>query len=445
MPGVETKYDLRASLTQRLCEARAATSTLFDVLREDAIHDRPIPERNRIIFYLGHFEAFDWNIICRNSLGLESFHPDFDTLFAFGIDPVDGQLPADQSGDWPGAGEVLTYNRRVVDAVDEALATTPLDDPTHPNFLHGKAIHVAIEHRLMHAETLAYMFHWLPLEKKNPLPTTNINAPEKVHRRRIEIPAGAATLGAGPPTEHSFGWDNEYIRHTVDVPTFTIDSHNVTNSDFLEFVDAGGYADKRLWSESDWTWKESAGIGHPHFWRSDGDEWTYICMFDEIPLPDRWPVYVSHAEASAYARWKGLSLPTEAQFHRAAYGTPEGNERFYPWGDDHPGANHGNFDFRRWDPVPVGSYPGGDSAFGVADLLGNGWEWTSTVFEPFEGFEKFPFYPRYSSYFFDGKHFVVKGASARTARTFLRPSYRNWFQARYPYIYSAFRLVDSAA
>jgi formylglycine-generating enzyme required for sulfatase activity len=152
-------------------------------------------------------------------------------------------------------------------------------------------------------------------------------------------------------------------------------------------------------------------------------------------------VYVSHAEASAYARYVGKSLPTEAQFHRAAYGTPEGSERAYPWGSSPPDPERGNFDFQYWDPVAVASYPGGRSALGVDDLIGNGWEWTSSLFAPLTGFEPFPFYPGYSANFFDGQHYVMKGGSPRTAACMLRRSFRNWFQAHYPFVYASFRCV----
>lgn len=93
----------------------------------------------------------------------------------------------------------------------------------------------------------------------------------------------------------------------------------------------------------------------------------------------------------------------------------------------------------------MGSFPAGDSAFGVADLVGNGWEWTATLFEPFPGFQSYPFYPGYSANFFDGKHYVMKGGSARTAACMLRRSFRNWFQPHYPYVYAAFRGVRNEA
>jgi len=92
-------------------------------------------------------------------------------------------------------------------------------------------------------------------------------------------------------------------------------------------------------------------------------------------------------------------------------------------------------------PVPVGSYPSTASVHGVHDLIGNGWEWTSTIFAPFAGFAPMRSYPEYSADFFDGQHFVMKGASPATARELLRPSFRNWFRARYPYVYATFRCV----
>jgi formylglycine-generating enzyme required for sulfatase activity len=163
-------------------------------------------------------------------------------------------------------------------------------------------------------------------------------------------------------------------------------------------------------------------------------------MFEWLALPSSWPVYVSHAEASAFARWRGARLPTEAEFQRAAFGTPGHQERVHPWGGAEPAAAHGVFDFSSWDPEPAGSHPAGRSACDVEDLVGNGWEWTSTPFAPFPGFQPMASYPEYSADFFDGEHYVMKGASPATARELLRPTFRNWFRSHYPYVYATFRL-----
>jgi gamma-glutamyl hercynylcysteine S-oxide synthase len=427
-------------LHARLQAARSRSDQLFEIVRPTALYDRPIPERHRIIFYIGHLEAFDWNLLL-GPLGLSSFNPEYDKLFAFGIDPVDGGLPNDQPKDWPSVEQVRAYSARLRETLDRALQAVTADDPNLVRLDHGRLLEVAIEHRLMHAETLCYMLHQLPLDGKfnralAPFPSGP--APDFCG---IEIPAGIATLGLPRAADSPFGWDNEFEEYRVEVPAFAIDSHNVTNRDYLSFLLGGGYSDRSLWSDTGWAWITSQGRRHPAFWVPRGDAWDYRTMFEEIPLSPEWPAYVSHDEAAAYCRWAGKELPSEAEWHRAACATRAGTGRAYPWGAEAPSARHGNFDLHRWDPVPVGSYPEGSSDFGVTDLVGNGWEWTRTPFAPFPGFQPFSFYPGYSADFFDGKHFVMKGGSPRTAASMLRRSFRNWFQPHYPYVYATFRGV----
>jgi len=447
MLAAQKEIEVRRQLLERLFEARWRTDELFRVVRSESLYERPIPERHRIIFYLGHLEAFDWNLMHERVLALKTFHPEFDQLFAFGIDPVDGGLPSDQPGDWPSLAEARQYVSRIREGIDsglEALTAADWDSgPVGADFSASSLLNVAIEHRLMHAETLAYMLHHLPFDKK-------VSGQRKLELvfvpvvpETIQIPAGRVTLGLSRSDENSFGWDNEYEAHTVDVPAFAIDKHMVTNRQYLDFMAAGGYQNSAWWTEADWNWRAAQNINHPAFWRHEDRRWHWRTMFDEIPLPLDWPVYVSQAEASAYARWAGKSLPTEAQWHRSAYGAANGGERLFPWGDCAPTPRKGNFDFKSWDPTPVGAFPEGQSAFGVSDLLGNGWEWTSSRFEPFSGFQPFSFYPGYSASFFDGKHYVIKGGSARTAASMLRRSFRNWFQPHYQYVYAGFRCVSN--
>lgn len=125
-----------------------------------------------------------------------------------------------------------------------------------------------------------------------------------------------------------------------------------------------------------------------------------------------------------------------------AFGTADSEERQFPWGEDPAVAGvHGNFGMHYLQPVGVGRFPEGKSDLGILDLIGNGWELTETSFGPFPGFETHPDYPEYSADFFEGKHFVVKGASWATDPQLIRRSFRNWYQAHYPYVFSKFRLV----
>jgi gamma-glutamyl hercynylcysteine S-oxide synthase len=435
----------RESLLARLAESRRLTDKLFELVRPDSFYERPIPERHRIVFYLGHLEAFDWNLLSAYAFDLKSFHPEFDRLLAFGIDPVGGGLPHDQPTDWPSLEEIRRYNHEVRKRLDARLEVEAVAAAAQ-GVEESTLLHVAIEHRLMHAETLAYMFHQLPQERKIPPPSSAVTITMPPVPRMIDIPAGVVRLGLSRREAMeggNFGWDNEFEEHAETVPAFAVDAYKVTNGEFLEFVRSGGYENPQLWEKDAWDWIMTETIRHPKFWTQRNGVWFYRTMFDEVPLPLDWPVYVSHAEAAAYARRKSKALPTEAQWHRAAYGTAQGKERDYPWGDQRPAAAYGNFDFHRWDPTPVNAHPAGASAFGASDLIGNGWEWTSTRFEPFPGFQAFPFYPGYSANFFDGKHYVMKGGCARTAACMLRRSFRNWFQPYYPYVYAGFRCVSN--
>jgi iron(II)-dependent oxidoreductase len=443
LPTTQSSSQKADALLAALASSRAATDQLFRLVKPPYLYDRPIPERHRIVFYIGHLEAFDWNLVGKYVLGLRPFDEGFDQLFAFGIDPVGGGLPTDQPSDWPEISAVEKYNAKVRATLDAALDRAPYSDPSQPLLEDGYVLNIAIEHRLMHGETLAYMLHQLPLDRKVRLASAPAATARQLETRMVEIPAGIATLGLSRHENSPFGWDNEFELHAVAVPAFAIANHKVTNRQFLRFMEAGGYQDSSFWQKDDWDWINAQEIRHPVFWNRKEGAWFYRTMFDEVPLPLDWPVYVSHAEASAYAKWAGKALPTEAQWHRAALGTPQGEEREYPWGSQLPESHHGNFDFHLWDPTPVGAFPAGDSAFGVAELVGNGWEWTATRFEPFPGFKPFPFYAGYSANFFDGKHYVMKGGSARTAAGLLRRSFRNWFQGHYQYMYAGFRCVEN--
>ncbi len=402
------------TLVSRLLAARQETDALFGEIRPEAMYDRPIPERHRVVFYVGHLEAFDWNLL--RGTGEAGAHAELDRLFAFGIDPVGGNLPTDRPDDWPRLQTVHDYRDRVRERLHGVI------DSAAPQLLH-----VAIEHRLMHAETLSYILHQMPFERKRSRATGTALQNGAFVPGSVKIPAGEAVLGLRRDSP-VFGWDNEYDEHTVHVPGFAIDRYKVTNGEFLRFLEAGGYSNRALWKADDWEWRSANEISHPALWIRRGNGWSYRSMFNELPLPPDWPVYVSHAEGSAYARWVGKSLPTEAEWQRAAYGDA--------------GATGIYSDPATWDPMPVNHAEASRSPFGVIGMIANGWEWTSTEFAPFPGFRPFSCYPGYSEPFFDGRHYVLKGGSVRTAPCMLRRSFRNWFQPHYQYVYAGFRCVS---
>ncbi len=403
---------INPDLLPQLAEARAETDRLFAHLDPSALYDRPIAERHRMAFYLGHLEAFDWNQMKQTGMTAASPNPEFDNLFALGIDPEPGQLPRDQPSDWPNRKQIQSYNQGVRSTIDRYLREAPEGN-----------VHMMIEHRHMHAETFAYILHNLEPEKKKG-PTEHLSIAAPIAQTFVTIPSGLPTLGRD--AGEGFGWDNEFQKFSVPVVEFEMSKFKVSNGEFLEYM-------------------KLTGAAAPHYWYQQEGEWFYRGMFQNVPLPLNWPVYCTWDQASQYAKFHKLSLPTEAQFHRAAFGSrAEGEERQFPWPT---GASdltkQGNFGYAAWNPIAVNASPETESAFGVAQLVGNGWDWTSTVFAPFEGFEAHPTYPGYSANFFDDSHYVLKGASPRTSAMLVRRSLRNWFRPEYPYVYATFHLVGN--
>ncbi|MEO8430701.1 MAG: SUMF1/EgtB/PvdO family nonheme iron enzyme [Acidobacteriota bacterium] len=421
---------------------RRRSAELFSLIPDRAWLDRPIALRNPIGFYEGHLPAFNLLTLWIRALKEPGLDAELEKIFERGIDPDVAPDPGRDAEAWPSRERTVRFAGRADALVELAILERPLERADNPLLWRGQALYTMLEHEPMHHETLHYMWRRLPYDRKLahdgvPAPVTGDAPPPE---RMVPVPAGSATLGAAPD-EIPFGWDNEFPRHAVEVPEFSIGEHDVTNAAFLEFIEAGGYGREDLWSPEGWEWVRSEGVSAPPFWVAGKRGWEWLGMFDRIPLPPAWPAWVSQAEAAAFARWRGARLPSEPEYHRAAFGEPSGRERAFPWGEDPADATRGNFDFRHWEPVPVGSFPAGASAWGIHDLVGNGWEWTSTVFGGFPGFEPMASYPQYSADFFDGKHYVMKGASPVTARELVRRSFRNWFRPTYPHVYAAFRLA----
>jgi len=391
---------------------RERTSELFSTIAPEAYLESPIPLRHPFVFYHGHLPAFSFLTLNRAVCGERPIDETLEELFRRGIDPESRAKANELSIErWPDRATI----ERFIDECDRRVLAV-LKTNERSNRL---ATYTILEHEAMHHETLTYIIHQLSYRKKRPLRFSHRDGPVP-QSEPLAVARGIALLGVPDDDEH-FSWDNERGALEIKVDDFSIDRFNVTNGEWLDFVDAGGPV--------------------PIFWEHTDRQWRLRACFETISLPLSWPVYVTLDQAQAFARWKGLRLPTEAEYHRAAFGTPWGETRRYPWGEDSPSARHGNFDFRRYDPEPVFATPAGASAWGVESLFGNGWEWTTTPFAPFPGFTPQATYPQYSVDFFDGRHFVLKGASPVTPRRLLRASFRNWFYPDYPYLYASFRCV----
>lgn len=153
---------VRSALSRRLQAARARTDHLFALVTPEGLLQRPIAERHRLLFYVGHLEVFDWNLLSHLCSARPPQNPALEALFAFGIDPLGGDLPNDTRSDWPPLPEIFAWALRLRADVDADLSATPLSGWMSG----GWAANLAIEHRLMHAETLAYLLNRLPPEFK---------------------------------------------------------------------------------------------------------------------------------------------------------------------------------------------------------------------------------------------------------------------------------------
>jgi iron(II)-dependent oxidoreductase len=333
--------------------------------------------------------------------------------------------------------EARRYLETVRAKAFDALDALPADDP-------GFTFALVVSHENQHDET---MLQALNLRSGAPLLDARVELPTGrtgLAGTSVLVAGGPFTLGVDAVSE-PFALDNERPAVTVDVPAFRIGRVPVTNGEWRAFIDDGGYLRADLWSARGWEHRQQAGLVAPQFWhdsdRPDGRPGR--TRFGHVEtVPDDEPVqHVSYFEAEAYARWAGARLPTEIEWEKAcAWDPATGTRRRYPWGDDRPSAQYANLGGDALGPAPVGAYPAGASAYGVEQLLGDVWEWTSSPLRPWPGFAPMV-YQQYSEPFFDGDYQVLRGGSWAVAAGILRPSFRNWDHPIRRQIFAGLRLA----
>lgn len=335
--------------------------------------------------------------------------------------------------------QAWAYATRVREAVLEWMHRLP-EDSTEPLLRGGFVFGMVAQHEQQHLETLAATLQLMTLGPAYRPAALERPRPARAAQHEVLLPAGPVRLGS----DEAWAYDNERPAHRVDVPAFWLDAHPVTNGDYAVFVDAGGYEDARWWDPKGFEWIRAQGIRHPLFWlpQERGFWWRRRFGWEE-PLPKDEPVqHVCWYEADAYARWAGKRLPTEAEWEKAAQGS-DGVARAHPWGDAVPDAARANLGGDTWGPSPVGSYPAGQSVDGVWGLLGDVWEWTSSIFEGYPGFQAFP-YREYSEVFFGPDYRVLKGGAWASAPVAVRNSFRNWDYPIRRHIFAGFRCARDA-
>ncbi|MBO0829840.1 MAG: ergothioneine biosynthesis protein EgtB, partial [Streptosporangiales bacterium] len=403
-----------------------------DVLDEAELTTQHSPLMSPLVWDLAHVGNYEELWLVRAAAGIEAMRPEIDDLYDAFEHPRNERptlplLGPDEATDYIGL-----VRRKVLDSL-ETVRLSPDAELLDQGFVYG----MVVQHEHQHDETMLAT-HQLR-NGDGALPSTDDLGPPSA-----PLPAGEAFVEGGPfvmgTSTDPWAYDNERPAHTVDVPSFWIDTTPVTNAAYRAFVEDGGYDQPRWWSPDGWRWRCESGKRGPAFWRREQGQWVRRRFGHVEPLPPDEPVqHVCWYEADAYARWAGKRLPTEAEWEKAASWDPVTRTKHrYPWGDEPPTAELANLGQVRYRPTAAGAYPAGASAYGVRQLLGDVWEWTSSDFTGHPGFCVFP-YREYSEAFFGDRYKVLRGGSWATDPVACRNTFRNWDYAIRRQVFVGFR------
>ena len=414
-----------------LGEARERTLWLVEPVSVEDLERVHSTLLSPLVWDLGHIAAFEDLWLCQQAGGLEPLQPDLSDVY-------DATLtPRSDRGDLPylDHAEALVYMDAVRERALRVLARSDLSERGDRLNANGFVWDMLVQHEHQHNETMLQTLSlaapgvFAPRARPLPAPPPGLRGPDMVR-----VDAGPCLVGRDP---EGFAYDNERPCHEVDVPAFEIDRLPVTNGDYMEFVEHGGYRRHELWSDVGWAWLEAEGAERPLYWTADGEARAFERT---APLDPQRPVmHVCWHEAEAYASWAGKRLPTEAEWEKAAsWDETAGAQRLYPWGEAPPCARHANLDQTGFGPARAGAYPAGASPYGVLGMVGDAWEWTASDFAAYPGFVAFP-YHEYSEIFFGHEYKVLKGGSWATRPRVAHASFRNWDYPARRQIFAGFR------
>jgi iron(II)-dependent oxidoreductase len=430
-----------AELEAWVCDAQERTLELIADLSDDQLIGPPLICVNPLLWEIGHMAWFQEHWVLRDIGGRKPILENEDALY--------DSMKVHHNSRWeislPKRQEAYSFMGKVDESLIERIHS--------PDFTEEEAYHVmyGVYHKDMHTEAFTYtrqtLGYSMPVglldyTKRN---RDGFEIEAGPYPGDVQIPGGTFMLGA--PKDEPFAFDNEKWAHPVKVMPFSIAKAAVTQDEFLEFVEDGGYDTPELWDVEGWLdmlESDQTRRRHPVHWRRAADgNWERRDFDKWVPLePHRPVVHVNWYEAQAYCRWAGRRLPTEAEWELAASGEPEGSgfsarKRRYPWGDEPPTPERANLDWLEMGCADVGAFPKGDSAFGCRQMLGNVWEWTSSVFRPFPEFVVDP-YKDYSEPWFHSRY-VLRGGAWPTRSRLVRNLYRNYYTPERKDVWAGFR------
>ncbi len=416
--------------------------SLFETLIDDgAYYRKPISLRHPLIFYYGHTATFFVNKLILSGLIEHRINPDFESMFAVGVDEMSWDDLDERHYDWPPVSEVKAYRQQVRELVNNLIAKAPLSLPIdwqNPWWI----IVMGIEHEQIHLETSSVLIRQqkLDLVQSHPSWQPCTDTGDAPGNELVSIPAGQVKIGKSYDSR-IYGWDNEYGNHDSRVDAFETSRYLVSNQEFLGFVDAGGYQSDNYWDDEGLKWRNFAAAEHPAFWiATDSGQpvqaWQLRLMTKVVAMPWDWPVEVNYLEAKAFCNWKAaqtsdpVRLPTEDEWYRIVATAKieeleTGQQASANLHLDHYAS-----------PCPVNHYPQGD----LYDVVGNVWQWTETSIYPFDGFRVHPCYDDFTMPTYDGCHNLFKGGSWISSGNESRLSCRYAFR-RHFFQHAGFRYV----
>jgi len=426
----------RETLARELTRARERTLRLVDF--DDAeLHRQYDPLMSPLVWDLAHIGQQEelWLLRDGNPDRPGMLPPDVERLYDAFLNSRASRVDLPLLPPTNARAYCATVREKALDTLDAAV------DDDEASFRFG----LVISHENQHDET---MLQALSLRSGPPILGTGSLLPAGragLAGTSVLVPGGEFVLGVDAVTE-PYSLDNERPAHIVDVPSFRIGRVPVTNGEWRQFIDDGGYDRQPLWSDRGWTHRQQAALTAPQYWNRDGTR-TRFGHVEDVPADE--PVqHVTYFEAEAYASWAGARLPSEVEWEKACAWDPQTHSRRrFPWGASEPTEHLTNLGGEALRPAPVGAYPAGASAYGAEQMLGDVWEWTSSPLRPWPGFTPM-IYERYSQPFFEGSgagdYKVLRGGSWAVAPGIVRPSFRNWDHPIRRQIFAGLRLAWDA-
>ncbi len=429
---------LRHAIRHAFVDTFTRYESLFQLLRgEEAYRVKPIALRHPLIFYFGHTATFFINKLVLAGLLPQRIDPRLESMFAVGVDEMSWDDLDATHYDWPSVAEVKAYRDKVRETVTALIDRLPA--PADPGWdSPWWMVLMGIEHERIHLETSSVLIRqhdlrfvqphpdWAPCRDSGAAPRNSL----------VDIPARQFRLGRDRGHPGVYGWDNEFGNHPAQVAAFQAGQYLVSNGEFLDFVQAGGYRDDTLWRDEGAAWKRYARSEHPTFWVRDGSGWKLRLLAEEVPMPWDWPAEVNCHEAHAFCAWKaretGLPyrLPTEDEWHAMRLHAGVADAPL-----PQPAPAQIELDHEA-SSCPVTRWAHGP----LFDVIGNVWQWLETPTYPFPGFDVHPIYDDFTTPTFDGRHNLIKGGSWISCGNEALPGSRYAFR-RHFFQHAGFRYV----